>query len=273
VTKKKRSYFILFTLVLVFLGIMIANIPALKSYIILLEKEREDRRPQMLEISQRLSRTEAATVRRSYENAVGIVSMSPSVGVSSFSGTLFKHKNKFYVISVAHGLVGTCESTFVIIMTNDVVPCGKIVIVDHKKDYSIIELKNMPEHDISPTGVSLSRILFTSERQWNRAVGLQNKIYYTGFPNGTGPLTISGEIIGFQEDKYIFVHSYAWSGASGSGIFSSNGKFLGVLLAVEVGSTNFGVQILENVVIILPETSIDWSVLDNREQNGTEANR
>lgn len=262
-TKERRNYFILFTLVLVFVGIMITNIPVLKSYIIFLEEEREANQPQMLEISQRLSRTEAATVRRSHENAVGIVSMSPAVGVSSFSGTVFKYKNNFYVVSVAHGLLGTCESTFVILSDNRVVPCGEILIVDHKKDYSIMKLRDMPENSVSP--VPLKRILFTNDRQWNSAVGLQNKIYYTGFPNGTGPLTISGEIIGFQKDKYIFVHSYAWSGASGSGIFSYNGKFLGVLLAIEIGSTTFGIQVLEDVVIILPETSIDWSVLENRE--------
>jgi hypothetical protein len=269
--REKRNYFILLTLVLVFLGIMVTNIPVLKSHIVFLENEIETAQPEMLEISRRLSWTEANTVRRSHENAVGIVSMSSFAGISSFSGTIFKHRDKFYVISVAHGLVGTCKATFIVLSNNLVVPCREVVIIDYKKDYSIIELGDMPENSMSP--ISLNRILFTSDRRWNRAVGLQNKIYYTGFPNGTGPLTISGEIIGFQEDKYIFVHSYAWSGASGSGIFSSNGKFLGVLLAVEVGSTNFGIQVLEDVVIILPETSIDWSVLDNREQNGIEAYR
>ena len=262
-TKERRNYFILFTLVLVFLGVMITNIPILKSYIIFLENNREEERPQMLEISQRLSRVEAATVKKSHENAVGIVSMSPSMGISSFSGTIFRHRNKFYVVSVAHGLVGTCEATFIVLSNNDVVPCGEVVVIDHKKDYSIIELKNVPENSVSP--ISLNSILFTSDRHWDKAVSLQNKIYYTGFPNGTGPLTISGEIIGFQEDKYIFVHSYAWAGASGSGIFSYNGKLLGILLAVEIGSTTFGVQVLEDVVIILPETSIDWSVLNYRE--------
>ena len=227
----------------------------------IIENQREERQSQMLEVSRSLSREEAATVRRSYESAVGIISMSPSMGISSFSGTVFQYKNKFYVISVAHGFVGNCKSTFVILATSDILPCGKVVVMDHEKDYSIIELGGEPRDGLPI--VSLNSILLNSERRWSRAVSLQNKVYYTGFPNGTGPLTISGEIIGLQQEKYIFLHSYAWSGASGSGVFLDNGKFLGVLLAVEVGSTNFGIQVLEDIVVVLPETSIDWSALDN----------
>ena len=46
--EKRKNYFILFTLVLVFLAIMIANMPVLKSYIFFIESQREERQPQML---------------------------------------------------------------------------------------------------------------------------------------------------------------------------------------------------------------------------------
>ena len=53
--------------------------------------------------------------------------------------------------------------------------------------------------------------------------------------------------------------SYAWQGSSGSGVFDSKGKFVGHVVAVDVGQTEFGFQILQNVVLVVPAFKIDWS--------------
>ena len=85
-----------------------------------------------------------------------------------------------------------------------------------------------------------------------------NKVYYTGFPNSTGPLTISGEISGYAPDGNFFLHSYAWSGSSGSAVFSHNGKLIGLVVAIDIGRTPFGVQLLSNVVVVVPVSRFDW---------------
>ena len=86
-------------------------------------------------------------------------------------------------------------------------------------------------------------------KQWKKNLSVMTKIYYTGFPNTAGPLSFSGHIAGFTADEYIYLDSYAWSGASGSGIFSENGKFIGYIVAIDVGATEFGAQVLENIIV------------------------
>jgi hypothetical protein len=54
--------------------------------------------------------------------------------------------------------------------------------------------------------------------------------------------------------------SYAWSGSSGSGVFSQDGKYIGYVLAIDVGESGFGgAAILENVVLVIPAFKINWA--------------
>ena len=127
------------------------------------------------------------------------------------------------------------------------------MIIDHEADYSIMII----DEPVGVEAVKLKKVLPRS-RHWPKLLSLQNKIFYTGFPNSIGPLTISGRVIGFSDDGYVFVHSYAWSGSSGSGVFSSDGSFIGVVMAVDVGQTVYGVDVLEDMVVILPANRINW---------------
>ena len=51
----------------------------------------------------------------------------------------------------------------------------------------------------------------------------------------------------------MILHSYAWSGASGSAVLDRKGRIVGVLSAVDIGYA-FGAipQIVEDVVIVVP---------------------
>ena len=93
-----------------------------------------------------------------------------------------------------------------------------------------------------------------------------DKIYYTGYPNTMGPFTVPGTIMGYDPPggKNFYALSYAWMGASGSGVFGKDGKLLGYVIAIDVGASEFGVQILENVVMIGSVHEVDWNpVLKN----------
>ena len=50
-------------------------------------------------------------------------------------------------------------------------------------------------------------------------------------------------------------------GSSGSGVFSTKGKYIGIVTAIDIGQTEFGVDILENVVLVTPVFKVDWSVI------------
>ena len=86
-----------------------------------------------------------------------------------------------------------------------------------------------------------------------------NKLIYTGFPNTIGPLTITGNVAGFGGSEYLYIISYAWQGSSGSGVFDKNGKYIGYVVAIDVGQTEFGIQVLENLVLVAPAFKVDWS--------------
>ena len=81
---------------------------------------------------------------------------------------------------------------------------------------------------------------------------------YTGYPNTIGPLTFSGEIADVAGYRYIYVNSYAWEGSSGSGVFDSDGNFIGYVVAVDIGKNDYGVQILNNLVLVIPSFHVNW---------------
>ena len=61
----------------------------------------------------------------------------------------------------------------------------------------------------------------------------------------------------------MYVFSYAWGGSSGSGVFDKAGNYVGYIIAIDVGQTEFGVDVLENVVLVVPSFKIDWSTVLN----------
>ena len=57
------------------------------------------------------------------------------------------------------------------------------------------------------------------------------------------------------------MHSFAWGGASGSGVFGANGEFVGYILAIDIGETSYGIDVLEDIVIVVPAFKIDWATI------------
>ena len=92
-------------------------------------------------------------------------------------------------------------------------------------------------------------------------IATQTKAYYTGYPNNTGPLTFGGRVVGYTNEDFIYFHSYAWGGSSGAGVFTANGDFVGYVLAIDMGQTEFGISVLENIVIVVPAFKIDWATI------------
>ena len=93
-------------------------------------------------------------------------------------------------------------------------------------------------------------------KKWT--ISTQTTTFYTRYPNEGGPYTFDGKIVGYKEGEALFVDSYGWSGSSGSGVFSDNGKLIGYVMALEVGETYFGRQVLENFIWVVPLFKVDW---------------
>ena len=192
-------------------------------------------------------------IKKSKQSSVRIVSILPEEQlISTSSGTYFESYGGYFVVGVAHGIGGPCESTKIVV--DDIVhDCKKYIYVDQNQDYSIIQVEKIENRKPIKIPQDLPK-----NNQWRKSLSLLNKIVYTGYPNNIGALTISGEIAGFSSSEYIYAISYAWQGSSGSGVFDHSGKYIGYVVAVDVGQTDLGVQILQNVVLIVPAYKIDW---------------
>jgi len=210
-------------------------------------------------ISSELSYKEkrAATVSR--ESAVRIISMSSDgSGLSSMSGTYLTALGRHYVLTVMHGIAGPCELTKVLV-DDTYYSCVKYITVDTVHDYAIMEVETIP------TRTPVSIILDTPSLRPSMTdkLSILSSVYYTGFPNTMGPFTVRGHIMGSDAfgSKNLYILSYAWMGASGSGVFDDNSKLIGYVIALDVGRTEYGVQVLENVVMVGRSSNIDWTPL------------
>lgn len=192
--------------------------------------------------------------KKSRQSAVQVVSVNPLQGrLSIFSGTYFESAGNYFVITVMHGLMGDCTSTKVIYQS-EIHDCVKYITVDSATDYAIIQVGKID----SRIPIRIPQDL-PKNRQWKESYSLLNKLVYTGYPNTIGPLTISGDVAGFVGTDYLYMLSYAWQGSSGSGVFDENGKYIGYVVAIDIGQTEHGIQILQNVVLVVPAFNVDWN--------------
>ena len=173
------------------------------------------------------------------------------------TGTYFVASGKPYVITVHHGIQGPCWLV-TIDHESTQVNCKEYILKDELRDYVIMEL----EKPISTrTPIRIPQDLPAGSLGWKDSYSLLTNIIYTGYPNTIGPLTLRGDVVGYAAEEYFYVFSHAYGGASGSGVFTREGRYIGYILAIDVGSTDLGIDILENIVIVAPSFNVDWSVV------------
>ena len=200
-----------------------------------------------------LNATEAQTVIKSRQSSVQVMSLDVNDGgISVSSGTYIVYGDKHLVLTTSHGVGDLCAFTQIIVDDN-LHNCITYVLRDPQTDYIIIQIE--PITSRQPVRIPQD----TPHRlQWRRELGTQNTVFYTGFPNQGGPYTFDGKIVGYSEEEALFIDSYGWSGSSGSGVFSAQGNLLGYIMALEVGETYFGREVLENFIWVIPLFKVNW---------------
>jgi len=194
--------------------------------------------------------TAKKAIKRSVGSAVHIVSLTDD-GQSMVlsSGTYLSYNDRYYVLSVAHGIAGPCKEVGISYFAN-FIPCKKILTIDKTHDYVLMEVEKIENRRPIklPGDIANPRTSYA----------LMDSVYYTGYPNSGGPLTFGGTISGFDSQGYIYMHSYAWSGSSGAGVFDKSGRLVGIIMALDVGYTEYGLDVLEDIVIVVPSYLIKW---------------
>ena len=160
------------------------------------------------------------------------------------TGTYFEFKGYHIVITAAHVLSGadvmdimtpSGESTRgLVVMANSVAP----------NDFAVLVVR-----DQLMTRVPMKLKL---RKQIHGAIG--EDVVYTGDPGHHRQLTIFGNVSGVHDGGSVIMHSYAWPGASGSSVFDSKGRLIGILKAVDVNRSRMSPfpQITEDMVWLSP---------------------
>jgi hypothetical protein len=199
-----------------------------------------------------LSEHEARAVIRSRQSAVLVMSMDIEDGISASSGTYITYKGKYFILTTSHGVGPHCAFTQVV-LGEEMFDCTQYVLRDPQTDYVVFQIDPLPHR--TPVRIPADT---PHRREWVTEIGTQNSVFYTGFPNQGGPYTFDGKVVGYRAREAIFVDSYGWSGSSGAGVFSHNGNLIGWVMALEVGETYFGRQVLENFIWVIPLFKVDW---------------
>ena len=212
------------------------------------------------QITSTMKYSATASARKSRSSAVKIESTSLKFwgGTATSSGTYFVAAGRPYVATVHHGIQGPCW-LLVVVHDDRRYECKEYVVMDEVNDYVLMEMDSFIENRVP---IQIPQDL-PKGPEWQSSYSLLSRIIYTGYPNVLGPLTLRGDVVGYSREEYLYVFSHAYGGASGSGVFSENGKYIGYVVAIDVGVTEYGVDVLENIVIVAPSYNIDWDAVLN----------
>jgi hypothetical protein len=186
--------------------------------------------------------TGEAQVRRSVRNAA--VEVVTPLGRGS--GTLFEIDGYYLVFTAAH-VVDSAPVVSVMGRNGEMV-FGTPVMVATQVDMAVVLVPRMNSR-------TPMKYKSASHQDIDGYVG--EEVTYTGFPGPHDLLTIDG-VIASEEEGNLVMHSYAWPGASGAGVFDFSGNFLGVVKAVDLGVWTYQLppQLVEDMVWIAPSWGI-----------------
>jgi len=166
------------------------------------------------------------------------IDVNEMVGVGT--GTVFDFEGTTVVLTAAH--VVSAPGSRVSIEVGDSFYACEVVYFDSLADLAVL----VPE-----SSANLHPLPWKTTPP--RQMGIYDEVSYTGYPNNDAKLSVKGYISAVSENGNYYLHSYAWSGASGSSVYDKNGKLLGVLIAIALGSGPMSMPVaIEDVVVVVP---------------------
>ena len=161
------------------------------------------------------------------------------------SGSYIKYKDLHLVMTAQH------ETS---------APVGTTYLVSHKEESHIgILIYSDPVHDISLLFIanpfrSIEPMDFDPLK---KAAPVGQEIFYSGYPSHHKLMSFAGRVAGYENiegplpGKHIILQTYGWFGCSGSVIYNTDGKIVGVLYGVDVEYYP-DIQVQENLIWVAP---------------------
>ena len=195
-------------------------------------------------------KVEGKAAKISREAAV-VVHVQQSSGRYRGTGTYFKYKGHHIVVTAAHIWAESPPqplSAAAMIESPHEQVIGKIVYWDPYVDIAVL---------VVPAMESRTPAKFVRDPEYT--VG--EDVVYSGFPGANSLLTFEGQLAGDGYGTDLAMHSMAWGGSSGSGVFDSKGRFVGVVSSIMVGRGFMGPQLVGTIVYVAPANLIDMAYM------------
>ena len=161
------------------------------------------------------------------------------------TGTYYKFEDYDIVLTAAHVVDGGSQIVEVRTPSGESTS-GLVLMLDNRgpSDFAVLLLRD---------GLSTRKPMELKIRtDISDLVG--DEVVYTGDPGHQRQMTIFGNISGYALEGSIIMHSFAWGGASGSSVFDSKGRLVGILKAIDVNGSKFSPfpQLTEDMVWLSP---------------------
>lgn len=165
------------------------------------------------------------------------------------SGSYVKWKGHHLVFTAYHVIKGWEGAVPVLERDNDLL-MTKVVYKDEANDLAVLLLPT-PMETRKPLRLKLG-----SDKVGTRVI-------YTANPNFNDLVSLEGRIVAQAQGERLYMHGFGWFGASGSGIFDRQGRLMGILTALDLGSFGGEKTPLEDLVVVTPVSLIDLDRLSD----------
>lgn len=197
----------------------------------------------------RVVKTETRLEAQSRDATVKVMASSDGQ-IAVGTGTVYRYEGHNIVVTAAH-VIGA-PPYLVAVLTQYEYVMAEVVYFDSKMDLAVLVIPDVP---------GLSPMPFRPAPE--RSIKIGTDVLYSGFPNDGELFTIRGYITALHPSGEVYLHSYAWPGSSGSSVFDSRGRLIGVLVAIEVGSGIVGMPTaIEDVVLVIPISALNFDLLN-----------
>tara|TARA_R110000824_G_scaffold555_4_gene3581 strand:- start:2486 stop:3190 length:705 start_codon:yes stop_codon:yes gene_type:complete len=182
-------------------------------------------------------------LKRSYESAVKLVPHHDGIAIGEASGGYFIYNGTKFILTAAH-----------------VVADADVVKAKERYGIGFVDCKVAYVNEHYDIAVIVPQAEFKTQKPlkytYDYAMKRGEPLYFTGYPGEMEEITMHGSFAGNAGEFYL-LQSAAWLGSSGSPVFDSKGRVIGVISGIVIGWTPFGTpQLVNNMVVVSPMYSI-----------------
>lgn len=159
-------------------------------------------------------------IHRSYISSLKVIVITDDGPIGHGSGNLFHYYNESFVITASHVISDNLD--YILQEANGNTISCRVIYNDRLHDLAILKpYGDFTTTKSSPYIVNMQRDLVAKE------------LYYTGYPGELQHVQMRGWASSSDHERVI-MQSFGWPGSSGSVVFDSTGRVIGVVTAIPI---------------------------------------